>query len=99
MVAIEDKFAKKYAALGGNNVGVVPWASIIELVLSLFGGCTAPKAAKRWMRRHPEAAKEMISEKLKGEESFTASKNRNAAVEAAYATFLSTPDNVIESMR
>ena len=94
----EQCLANHYAAAGGTNVGAIPWALIIQLIVSLLGGCTTAKGAKRWARRHPEACKDMIADKLKEERTFASSGDRAACVEAAYKTLLAMPDEEINTL-
>lgn len=97
-MAIEQRLKKSYDSNGGKNVSALPWAAIVEALMSLFGNCPA-KRTKRWAKLHPVAAKSAIDEKLKEEGTFTSNKDRKAAVDAAYDTFIKTSDSELESMR
>ena len=97
MTTTAEKIAKTYTKNGGRNANAFPWAAIIQALLAAFGGCIAPAAAKRWARRNPEAAKEIIDETLKHNSTFSAAKDRNAAKEAAYTTFLGMSDSEIRA--
>lgn len=97
-MAFEQRFKSSYESNGGKSVGALPIAAIVEALLSLFQNCPA-KRTKRWARRNPEAAKEAINDKLLVEATFTSTKDRKAAVEAAYKEFLATSDSELESMR
>lgn len=62
------KVATAYTTdFGGKNAGAIPWAQIIQILLSLFGaGCPTP-AVKRLVRRFPTHYEALLSEKLKHE--------------------------------
>lgn len=98
-MSIEQKMTKAYTAAGGRNVGAIPWPQIIQAIMSLFQGCITPAAAKRWARRNPDAVKDMIATKLKEEGSFSSTRDRGAAIEAAYKTFLAMSDDEIREAR
>jgi hypothetical protein len=87
--AVEEKYAKAYASEGGRNAAAFPWASIIELIKSLLGGCTTTIGARRWARRNPVQFKAMVASKLLETNVFLSATDRNAATEAAYKTFMS----------
>jgi hypothetical protein len=96
----EAKFSTAYEANGGKNVGAINIIAIIQALLAMFGGCTPPaKALKRWARRHPDAFMELVDTKLKGDGTFASPRDRAAAVDAAYTTFLSMPDAEIDAVR
>ena len=97
--SMEESVQKNYAAAGGRNAEALPWAAIIQLLMSLFGGGCPAKRAKRWARLFPEATKKMLDDKLKADGYFSNGKDRAAAVEAAYKTFLSSGDADIDSLR
>lgn len=61
---VQARFAKCYTDMGGTKA--LPWAAIIQLVMTLLGGCS-PKAAKRFATRHPEALQTMLENKLREE--------------------------------
>lgn len=93
---VEKKMAKAYTANGGVGAGAVPWADIIQTIVSLFGGCMRPAAVRRWAKNHPDAAKAMIEEKLKG--SFTSKEDRAAAAQAGYEVLLSMSDDELKKL-
>lgn len=97
--AIEAKLAKAYTAAGGRNVGAFPWASILELILGMLGGCKLPVVQQRWAKRHPEAAKEALHDKYKEMGAFTSTIDRTAAVEAAYETFITMTPAELRALR
>jgi len=92
------QFAATYEAEGGSAVGAIPLALIIEAMMKLFQGCFAARRSKAWAKRNPDAAKELIGEQLRSEDVFASSRNRGAAVEAAYATFLAMSPAEIDEM-
>lgn len=95
---LEARFANNYVAAGGKNVGAIPWALIIEALLSLFGDCPA-KRAKRWVRMFPDAAAKAVDDKLKGDAMLASTASRTATSKAAVKTFLSMSEAEIESLR
>lgn len=60
------KMSRAYASAGGKNV--IPWASIIQMIMSLLGGCT-PANAKKFGKAHPLALEFLLRSKLKEESS------------------------------
>ena len=86
MATLEMKATKSYEKNGGKFA--FPWASILQIIKDLLGGCVTNKAAQRWARRHEQAAREAIDEAIKGNGLFKSAKDRAAAVEAAYETFV-----------
>ena len=86
MSAIQEKAAKAYARSGGKLT--FPWESILQIIKDLLGGCVTNKAAQRWARRNEKAAREAIDEAFKGNAIFKTAKDRAAAVEATYETFI-----------
>lgn len=97
MATTIEKLQKNYASAGGRNASAIPWAVLIELLLSLFGdGCT-PKRAKRFARMFPGPTKKLLDDQLKEDGMFVSAKDRKAAVEAAYRTFINMPDEEIEN--
>lgn len=92
---VTERMQRAYEGEGGRGAEAFPWADIIKMIMSLFGGCTTPAAAKRWARRNPDACKDMIEEKLKAERTFSSTRDRSAAVEAAYSTFLTMSNDEI----
>lgn len=80
-----------YVAKGGRNAEAIPWADVAKMVLGLIQ-CASPIVAKRWARNHPEACLEMIDQKFRDERTFATANDRKTAVDAAYETFLKTPN-------
>ena len=91
MTKYETKMAQVYTDNGGTNAEAVPWADIIVILAQLFGGCK-PKAGKAWARDHEFATKALVNLKLKQEGLFPNQRNRRAAAEAAYETYISAKD-------
>ena len=86
MATLQMKATKAYENNGGKFT--FPWDSILQIIKDLLGGCVTNKAAQRWARRNEQAAREAIDDALKGKSVFKSAKDRAAAVEAAYETFV-----------
>jgi hypothetical protein len=97
-MAFQQRLMKSYESNGGKNVGALPWAAIIQALLSIFGNCPVSRT-KRWARRNPEAAKEAINDRLLEGGYFSSTKDRKITVDSSYKDFLATPDSELESMR
>ena len=100
MATIEAKMRNGYVAAGGKNVGVIDFMALIEILLGLFTECPI-SVTKRWARRHPEKAIQLIEDQIKEDEisGLTTARNRKAAAESAHKVFLSTPDKELEALR
>jgi hypothetical protein len=93
------KMAQKYTAAGGSNAGSLPWADIVAFILKMLqGGCTSGNAAKRFARRHPEAAKFALTVRLKEAGLVPANKDRDLVVSAAYDTLIGVSDANLDVM-
>lgn len=79
--ALEKKTAAAYAANGGK--AAFPWSTVLDIIMKLLGGCTTPKAAQRWARRHEAAAIEAVENDMKEQKLFASAKDRSAAARAA----------------
>lgn len=79
-----------YTASGGANAGALPWAAIIQAILTLLPQVCPPKTAKRWVKNHPEAAKEAIRHALESDAvtSTVSHEDRDIVVDSAYDSFL-----------
>lgn len=86
--SLEKKTTAAYAALGGKNPTAFPWASVLDIIMKLLGGCTTPKAAQRWARRHEQAAIEAVEADMKEHKLFKTTLDRSAAAQAAVQTFI-----------
>ncbi len=96
-MSAELKMAKRYEAISGK-AKALPWAAIIQLILTLLGGCSA-KGAKRFARRHPDALEDMLANKLREEGGHLCKGNDVAMVAvAAVQVFNAASVAEIESM-
>lgn len=62
------KLNRAYTSAGGKNA--IPWASIIQMIMSLLSGCT-PANAKKFGKAHPLALEFLLRNKLKEESSLS----------------------------
>lgn len=81
----EVKLQKAYAKAGGTN-GALPWAEILQAILSLLGVCTA-KSAKEFGRNHPAALQLMLQNKLRDDLPDVTRKDRVLVAQAGVAAF------------
>jgi len=88
----ESGLQRAYAAAGGKKA--FPWATILQAIMALFGGCTA-KRAQRFAKIFPEAFKAMVVDKLKEDELASASEAKLIA-EVARAMFIKSKAGDIE---
>ncbi len=95
---VKLKMSNAYAASGGTKA--LPWAEIIKIILSLFGGCSTTAAVKRWVGIHPIAAEALLVSKLRNNDSLAISKKDADAIAAAgLKVFNSTSAADIDSLR
>lgn len=57
-----QKLQSAYTKLGGKST--IPWATILQMILSLLAGCTTP-VAKRFGKNHPLALEYLLTQRLK----------------------------------
>lgn len=88
----EEKLQAAYVASGGK-AKALPWAEIIQILMTLFAGCT-PKQAKAWSKDHPVAAKALIRSKLRAQ-GLPATPE---VVNAVFTVFSSTSANTLQAM-
>ncbi len=90
------KLRKAYTNAGGNALGL-PWTDIIQMIFSLFGGCST-KSAKRFARNHPLALQGMLQDKLKDESDLTKGQ-RDTLAKAGVDLFNSSSVATIDAVR
>lgn len=95
---VETKLVRNYSASGGRNAEAQPWGEILATILSLIGGGCNARRVRVQARRHPDSVKEMIAEKLKEQGSFSAKKDRDAAVEAVHRTLLTVTERDLDEL-
>jgi hypothetical protein len=89
----QDRLEKNYKANGGTKA--LPWAQIIQALMSILNGCMKPTEVKAWSRDHPLAAKALMGRKLR-QEGYKNKDDRDAIVDAAYATLMAMPNAELE---
>ncbi len=90
------KLSRAYASAGGKP-GALPWADIIQMIFSLFGGCST-KSAKRFARNHPLALQGMLQDKLK-DESDLSKGQRDTLAKAGVDLFNSSSVAAVDAVR
>ena len=102
----EERYAKNYTALGGKNAAAIPWATLIEVLLTLVPKfCGTPRGVKRYARNHPAAVEESMAMAIKNESDqgmlggvILAPKSIKAAAQAGYDTLLAIPNDELQDM-
>lgn len=90
---VEEKMQKAYAYVGGETKAI-PWPMILQMILSLLGGCST-KRAKAYARRHPEVIETMLRDKLK-DESNLSSKDVKLVAKAGIKVFNSMTSEEVD---